>query len=136
MVDALRRVHRWLQPRGCVIDIHPTASRAVVDIDGLETGDIDAGDAPARHAAADAALATVVAERLFTIEHSEQFAFYTYGDSVAELRDYVEANWLSARIAEAVVRRTEEALRTAPGRRPRVREDVRLTKLFVARPVG
>ncbi len=132
MVDALRRVHRMLQPRGWVIDIHPTATRSAVQVDGRDMGLVEAGDAPARHAAADAAIHAAIREGLFAIAHTGQFEFYTYADSVQELRDYVESTWRNARVAEDVVRRAEAALHVHPGARPRVREEVRITKLILA----
>src|SRR4051794_6244689 len=129
MVDALRRAHRLVRPCGCVIDLHPTVHPAVVEVESQITGEVDTDDGPLRHAAAGAALEAVVSAGLFAIEHATEFAFYTYADTVDELRDYIEENWRSARIAEAVVHRTNDALLRAPGARPRVREDVRLTRL-------
>jgi hypothetical protein len=129
MVDALRRAHRLLQPYGCLIDLHPTPERAVVEVGSRVTGEVDASDGPLRHAAADAALAATVSAGLFVVEHASDFAFYTYADTIDELREYIEENWRNARIDDTVVRRTVDALRDAPGVRPRVREDVRLTRL-------
>ena len=93
------------------------------------TGRVDAGDAPLRHAAAGVALATVVQAGLFAVDRATDFTFFTYGDTIEELRDYIVENWRNARIDEGVVHRTREALRNAPGTRPRVREEVRLTRL-------
>jgi hypothetical protein len=129
MVHALRRAQEIVTPRGCVIDLHPTDALATVEA-GLTTGHIDAGDAPLRHAAADAAIAAALHERIFVAEGSMVFTFYTYGDTVDELREYVEKNWRNARIGGRTIERTREALGGAPpGTRPRVREEVRITKL-------
>src|SRR5438046_1055752 len=98
MVDALNRARRLLEPSGWIIDVHPTASDAAVEVGSVSTGCVDAGDAPDRHAAAARSLAAVVDAGLLTIERTHQFTFYTYGDSVEELRDYVEQNWRNARI--------------------------------------
>lgn len=133
MVDALRRVHRMLAPHGCVIDIHPTADRSVIEVAGRPLGAVDGGDAPARHAAADGAAAAAVADGLFAIEHSEQFDFYTHAESIEELRDHIEANWRDTRVGEDIVRRAHEALAADPTVRPRARERVRMTKLILAR---
>src|SRR5581483_1997014 len=124
MVDALRRARRWVRPHGCVIDIHPSAAPALVEADGRPVGHVTAIDAPARHAAADAALAAAVAEPLFTAVHAEEFAFYTYGATLAELRAHVEEHWRDARIPADI--------RVPPGARPRLHEHVHLTKLVVA----
>lgn len=132
MVDALRRVHGMLAPHGCVIDIHPTADRSIIEIAGRRIGFVDGGDAPARHAAADAAVATAVADGLFAIERSEQFDFYTHAGSIEELREHIEANWRNTRVGEDVVRRAHEALGADPSVRPRARERVRITKLILA----
>src|SRR5216683_1832918 len=82
MVDALHRAHRLVEPSGWVIDVHPTASDAAVEVGAIHTGRVVAGDAPVRHAAAARALETVVAAGLFEIERTHHFSFYTYGDSV------------------------------------------------------
>src|SRR3954452_13379247 len=129
MVDALRRAHRLLRPRGCLVDLHPTAARASVEVATQVIGDVDADDGPLRHAAAGDALTSVVDAGFFVVERSFEFDFYTYADTIEELREYVEQNWLHARIDGAIVRRTNEALFGAPGVRPRVREQVRLTRL-------
>ena len=133
MVDALRRAHRMVRPNGWVVDLHPTAAHASVEVGAHTTGGVEAGDAPLRHAAAGVALATVVDAGLFAVERVIDFTFYTYGDTIEELRDYVVENWRNGRIDETVVHRTREALRDAPGMRPRVREQVRLTTL---RPIA
>jgi hypothetical protein len=129
MVDALRRAHAMVKPGGCVVDLHPTAEIASVEVGAHATGVVDGGDAPLRHGAAAAALATVLDAGLFTVDRAVEFTFYTYGDTIEELRDYIVENWRNGRIEDTVVRRTRDALRDAPGTRPRVREQVRLTKL-------
>jgi hypothetical protein len=135
MVDALRRAHRWLQRDGVLIDLHPTESPASVEVGAQRTGTVDVDDDPFRHAAAGAALSRVVDTGLFAVERTAEFAFYTYADTVEELRDHVEENWRSARIDTAVLKRTSAALRATSGVRPRVREQVRLTRLRPTRVV-
>jgi hypothetical protein len=131
MVDALRRAHAAVSPLGCVVDLHPTAAPASIQVGALTTGPIDAADAPQRHANADAALVTAVADRLFVVDRTIEFTFHTYGDTIDELRDYIVENWRKARVGEETVRRTREALRAAPGTRPRAHEQVRVTRLRV-----
>jgi len=133
MVDALRRAYRMVKPAGWVVDLHPSAARAPVELGGNSTGHVEAGDAPLRHAAAGAALAAVVDKGLFAVDHALMFTFYTYGDTIEELRDYVVENWRDGRIDDETVDRTREALRHATGIRPRIREQVHVTKL---RPIG
>lgn len=129
MVDALRRAHRLVRPDGCIVDLHPTPAIASVEVDGFTTGRVDAGDAPARHAAAGAALTSVLDAGLFAVDGAVNFTFYTYGDTIEALRDHVEAHWRNARIDDGVIERTHDALRHSPDSRPRVREQVRLTRL-------
>jgi hypothetical protein len=129
MVDALGRARRLAVPRGSVIDIHPTAADASIEVGAACTGRVEAGDAPGRHAAAARALAAVVGDGLFTVDRSHAFAFYTYGDSAEELREYIEENWRNATIDRETMRRTREALRANPQARPRVREHVQVTML-------
>src|SRR5262245_2356877 len=126
MVDALRRACGYLAPSGCVVDVHPTAALARLEVGELIIGPIDAGDAPLRHEAATAAVSAVVAEGFVTVEHFSEFEFYTYGDSAEELAEYIEENWCDARIDKAAVRRAREAMRAAPGAKPRVLEHVRI----------
>ena len=127
MVDALRRAHRTVAPDGIVVDLHPNASPPVVEIGNRPTGHVDVDDGAHRHAAADAAIATVLREGLFAIERVAQFAFHTYADTIDELRDYIEENWRDARFDGITVSRTREAARERPGERPRAREQVILT---------
>jgi hypothetical protein len=130
MVDALRRAHRMLKPDGCVVDLHPSATRAQVEAGSRSTGYVEAGDAPLRHAAAGVALATAIQEGLLVVDREVVFDFYTYGDSIEELRDYVVENWREGQIDDATVERTRRMLRdAAPGTRPRLRERVHLTRL-------
>jgi hypothetical protein len=133
MVHALHQAHRMLQRRGCVVDLHPTAEVPAVEVGTVRTGSVVTGDGPARHAAADNAIAVVIADGIFAADATTEFAFYTYADTIDELREYVEENWRDARIRDEVVARTRDALRATPGIRPRVREDVRATRL---RPRG
>ena len=134
MVDALRRAHRLLRPRGVLVDLHPGASRALVEAAGSAVGLVDAGDAPLRHAAAGVALAALVDQRRFTIDRTLEFDFFTYADSIEELRDYIVDNWRDGRIGDEVMERARNALAAAPGARPRVRERVRATKLTRRNP--
>ena len=123
MVDALRRAHRWLTPQGCVVDFHPTPAPSTIEVGGRAVGGVQTADAPTRHAAADAAVADVVGAGLFTVADTYVFDFYTYADSIAELREHIEENWRDAWV-NAVA---------APNAPARAHEQVRVTKLRVAR---
>jgi hypothetical protein len=134
MVDALRRVHAMVTPDGRVIDVHPTAVPAALVVGSEPIGLLDVGDAPQRHAAAGAALATAIDRGLFDVLTAIDFRFHTDGDSVEELRDHVAAHWRTTRIGVALAAAGRRALDAAPaGLRPRVVEEVRLT---VLRPIA
>jgi hypothetical protein len=133
MVDALRRAHSALRPGGVLLDLHPTASDVPVEVGMRVTGRVDTGDGLRRHTAAANALAQSLAARLFALERTLTFDFFTYGDSIDELRDYIADNWREARIRTDAVERTRDALRDARGVKPRVREHVQATRLL---PIG
>jgi hypothetical protein len=129
MVDALRRAHRMLQPRGWLVDLHPNASRPKIEVGDRVVGHIESDDGPQRHAAADESLRTIVREGLFTVDRRSQFTFFTYGDSIEDLNEYVAENWTNARIDDGTLTRAREALRGARGVKPRIRERLLVTKL-------
>jgi hypothetical protein len=134
MVDALRRARQWVTPEGCVIDVHPTAIPARLEIGEQPIGELDAGDASVRHANATAALTAAVNEGLFEVTAAVEFEYYTYGDSVDELRDFVADKWRSTRIGSEIAEKARVRLRADPAAgRPRVVEQVRLTRLHVLR---
>ena len=114
---------------GCVVDLHPTAARACLEVGAEITGLVNAGDAPFRHTAAGAAMSEAIEKGLFVVERAVDFTFHTYGDSIEELRDFIAENWRDAGIDEHTVERTRDALRGAPGARARVREYVTATRL-------
>lgn len=136
MVDALRRAHRIAAPDGIVVDLHPSASAAVVEVGDRLTGYVNAADGRRRHAAADAAIAAVVNEGLFAIERTLEFPFHTHADTVEELRDYINEHWRDARLDDATVRRTRAWAQEMAGARPRSRERVILTVMRPLRSPG
>jgi hypothetical protein len=129
MVDALRRAHRWLRQAGVMIDVHPTASDAAVEVGHVIVGHVDAEDGPTRHAAAGKALEAATAEGLFAVERALDFDFFTYADTADELRDHIADNWCHARIDDATIARARRAMQSAPGAKLRVREHVRAARL-------
>jgi hypothetical protein len=130
MVDALKRAHRMVSLDGCIVDIHPTEAPASVRVGTLTVGLVDGGDATIRHKAAGNALATVVDAGLLAVADVVDFDFYTYADTIEELRDYIARNWRNARIDEETVAAARTVIRDAPaGVRPCTLEHVRLTTL-------
>ena len=136
MVDALLSARRLLRPNGCLVDVHPTVESAHVEV-GLDicTGDLHAEEARPRHAAADAALATIVARGVFIVYGAQEFSFRRYADSVEELWEYVAEKWTDAHFDEATLKKTRDALRAHPTASLRLREQARVTTLRPARGV-
>ena len=129
MVDALRRARELLKPEGWIVDIHPTAAVARIELGATVIGSIESGDAPLRHQAATDALESAIRQGWLRVDRSAFFDFYTYGDSVEELAEYIEENWRNARVPPEIVARARETLLEAPGAKPRVLERVQLTVL-------
>lgn len=138
MVDALIHFRRMLRPDGCLIDIHPTTDLPRVEIGDpsgatIAAWDLAAGDAQARHAAADRAQAAVVERGLFALEARHVFDFHRHADSADKLAAYVTANWKSTRVDDRTRIAAADALRAQPGGRLWMRERVHIARL---RPTG
>ena len=129
MVHALERAHRLLVPDGCLVDLHPTPRASEIEVGEDSTGPLDAEKAQRRHAAADAALATIVGRGRFVIDGEREFSFRRYGDSIEQLRAYVCSTWHDTHVGDALAAHTREALRAHPAATLRITEQVRITKL-------
>jgi hypothetical protein len=134
MVHALHRARALLAPGGWVIDLRPTAETARIEADGVPLGLLDADEADRRHAAADAALAAVLADGVFRADGEREFPFLTYGDSIEELREHVHATWRNSRVGDALVARANAARRANPTVALRIVEPLRITRLLPRRP--
>src|SRR2546429_4304652 len=128
MVHALHRAHALVEPDGCVIDLRPTAETARIEADGVPLGRLDADEADRRHAAAEAALATVLADGVFRVDGEREFSFLTHGDSIDELREHVHATWRNSRVGDALVARANAARRANPAVALRIAEPLRMTR--------
>ncbi len=140
MVDALHRARRWLKPPfGRIIDLRPAdvvarvevrlGSGEVVDVGGLVVDD----ERRARHAAADAALRTVIAQGAVVIHEPAEFPFYRYFDSAEELRDYIAIKWDHTRVDARTFRDTIALLGSHAGARLQLREQVAIRILRPAK---
>jgi len=127
MVHALRRVHGLVKPSGFVVDIHPTPDFAVMLIGDTTAGVVESPAGAARHQAAADAVAVAAREGWFAVEDASEFDFYTHGDSIEELRDFILANWRDSVIDDETIARARQLL--TPGVRPRVRERVAICRL-------
>ncbi|MFN8058981.1 MAG: hypothetical protein U0Q12_07430 [Vicinamibacterales bacterium] len=130
MVDALHRISHLLRHDGALLDVHPTAEEAHVEIahGGQVTtvGDVRTLDGPARHAAADAALERAVARGILVVERTCEFSFRSHG-SIEDLASMVANEWRSAAVPPEVIAAVG---RTAvPGDEVWIRERVRATRL-------
>jgi hypothetical protein len=137
MVDALSRAGRCLAAGGRLVDIHPTAEPAHIEVRTPE-GIVSAGDLVdegtdrgprRRHAAASKAIADVVALGWFTLEGRREFAFRRYADSAAELRAYVAGARTHSWIDEETERRAAVLLQANPPGSLWLREQVTIARL-------
>ena len=92
MVPAREDAHRLVGPSGTVVDIHPIAGTATIEVyRGGEVVFAESASASDDEGAlrADAALAHVVARGSFAAERSAEFDLRVYASSVRELRDFL-----------------------------------------------
>ena len=101
------------------------ANGIVVNVGGLVVDD----ERRARHAAADAALRSVVADGTLIPDREEEFSFYRYPDSVNELRDYIAGKWQQTRLAPETHAEAAALLAANPSARLRLREQVAIRML-------
>ena len=137
MVDALKRTRRLLKPGGWLVDIHPTADPAHVEVGTTDrfilVGDLFEPDETSgprrRYADADAAVATVVAAQLFSVNATRRFSFRRYADTVDELSESVKGKWKGAYLTPETLRRASHELSATPGAMVWLREEVGIAKL-------
>lgn len=136
MVDALERAHGWLRPGGRLVDIHPTAEPAYLEVQAgarlLGVGRVHDVDeqigTSARHARADAAFAAVVERGWFLVEQRREFSFRRHADTVDEMRSYVNDTWTGAVLDEGALQDAARHLLAERGARLWVREQVGIAR--------
>jgi hypothetical protein len=134
MVHALESVHRLLAPDGVLIDIHPPALDATLEVacSGrlIHAGFLDETDNGIEYEQAEKALAEVVGRGLFLIEREARFTFAHYAPSLESLRQDLAATWKDAVIEDTVAARLEASLaECGPYAEVVLREYVRITRL-------
>ena len=97
MVHALERIWGALRPGGLLVDVRPVAARWPLEIladgQGIRAGRIDDSPNVVDDQAADVAIRTAVRRRFFRPTARATFPFDYIWDSVAEMSEYVTANW-------------------------------------------
>ena len=141
MVDALRRARRLLDAGGIVIDIHPTAEPAHLEVaagsefvriaDRLDDGTV--GGPRRRHMSADAAVVACVSAEVFNQAAATDFIFRTYADTVEELLNYLDAKWKQLHFGAADLSRARDYLARGDGNAVVLTERVTASRL-VTRP--
>ncbi len=134
MVHALEKIHRLIEPDGCLLDIHPSGQEASLEVRlGAQTtlaGWLRETDDYVEYGWADDALKQIVAGGLFAVERAGSFEFVTHADSLIELREFLTEGWEDASIDDITAGRIEEMMST-PERDKEVilRETIRMTRL-------
>jgi hypothetical protein len=128
MVDALRRARRLVAHTGCLIELHPTSTPALVLIGDAIAGEVDTGGAKARHQAASDAVTAAVGQRLLVLGDTVEFDFSVYADTIDELQQHIHDDWREGHIGDVTFANALKMLR-ATGARPRVRERVVISRL-------
>ena len=138
MVHALGRMRGWLKPDGCLVDVRPAELVPAVEIGapGREpriAGLLVVQEARrVRHAAADRALADVLARKLFRLEQAREFTFLRYADSARELQEHIATRWQDTRMDDATRVRADGMLAGDRNARLWLRERVGMRSLRIA----
>ena len=91
MVHALDEIHRLLRSDGTLVDIRPYAEPSIVEV---ISGDQTLFAEPKREhdhegvVASDRAMDEVLARKAFSVERAQEFEFFSYGSSAAEIREF------------------------------------------------
>ncbi len=91
MVHALDEIHRLLRSDGTLVDIRPYAEPSIVEV---ISGDQTLFAEPKREhdhegvVASDRAMDEILARKAFSVERAQEFEFFSYGSSAAEIREF------------------------------------------------
>jgi len=143
MVNALRRARSLLADGGCVIDIHPTAEPAHLELatgskfirlaDRLDDG--TPSGPKRRHLAADEAVTACVSAGLFDRTATTEFTFHTLADTVDELLRFLDAKWKQLHFADGDLDRARDELARHPGSAVAVTERVTACRLVSGKSI-
>ena len=89
MVDALHSIWLTLARPGTLVDLRPVSAPCPIEVitrhGSVQIGEVDASGMAADDAAADRAIREAVARGWFTMQHTEQFGFAFWWDTVSEM---------------------------------------------------
>ena len=120
MVHALKDIWRVLARGGLLLDLRPRSMSLPVEVLGAEqvarAGHLEvSAESYADDRAADAALAAIKRDALFTRERRGAFSFFWYWDTPAEMKAYVEEKWTDTRLTEDVLAEAQRLAAKAGG---------------------
>ena len=115
MVHALEKIQQLLNPKGVLLDIHPTNEPAAIAVRLREqlipAGWMKESDDYVEYEWADEALQRVVDNRHFVLERVGTFEFVWHADSMNDLRTCLAEEWKDAIIDDVTAMRIQELLR-------------------------
>jgi hypothetical protein len=131
MVHALEIIHGLLKPGGLLIDIHPSGTPPIIEVqvDGKArlAGYLQETDDFIEYFEADDALANVTRRGLFEMEREGLFSFNLHAATIKDLEDYLEAEWSDALLHQETIERAKELMgEPGKGREIVLREIVRI----------
>ena len=91
MVHALDEIHRLLRSDRTLVDIRPYVEPSIVEV---ISGDQTLFAEPKRErdhegvVASDRAMDEILARKAFSVERAQEFEFFSYGSSAAEIREF------------------------------------------------
>jgi hypothetical protein len=129
MVHALKEIRRVLTYGGYLIDLRPFVAKPPIEIVSgdkiIPAGFVDDSHDFPDYLAANDAVAYMTANGLFSHEQSDTFDLYTYWDTMAEFKTYMDTGTTSILPSETLA--TVEQLLSRLGSTARIRERLNMT---------
>jgi hypothetical protein len=131
-VHVLKRIHRWLRPRGRVLDIHPEPEPASVDVRtpiGIENvGPFERPALDEKIRAARTALSRMVVAGHFVPQRSVIFEVVSYHANVDAWLEYRARRNSTSPVDPALLDRAREMMIRLGGEELRVHERIRASR--------
>ena len=116
MVHALELAHSWLAANGRLLNLHPNGQPAPVDEqlgpDTYRAGWISEETDYASYHQANQAIAQVVRQKLFAVERKTTIPVHTYGDTLADIQQYLAESWVDAHLDDLLIMRANDLLQS------------------------